>query len=85
MLRLHGFHDEDERMLHLTGFDNQPCKRTKVRPGRGVLLGKTRTTDVVDAAVVVLAVAGDCILTSDPDDMARLVAAAGIDADVVAA
>jgi len=49
----------------------------------GVLLGKARTTDVVDAAVAVLAMDGDSILTSNPDDIARLVAAAGIDADVV--
>lgn len=50
----------------------------------GVLLAKARTSDVVDAAVVLLATEGDTILTSDPDDIARLVAAAGIDADIIA-
>jgi len=38
---------------------------------------------VVDAAVAVLAMDGDSILTSDPDDIARLVAAAAVEADVV--
>lgn len=41
----------------------------------GELLAKTRTTDVVDALLVALARAGDAILTSDPGDIARLLAA----------
>jgi hypothetical protein len=42
----------------------------------GELLAKSRTADVVDATVVLGAVARrDVILTSDPDDIARLVAA----------
>jgi hypothetical protein len=49
----------------------------------GVLLGRARSSDVVDAAVVLLAVDGDAILTSDPEDIDRLVSAAGIDVDVV--
>jgi hypothetical protein len=49
----------------------------------GVLLGRARTTDVVDAALVLLAVDGDAIITSDPDDIARLALSAGLDADIV--
>jgi predicted nucleic acid-binding protein len=44
----------------------------------GRLLAASRTSDIVDAAVVIGAVArGDAILTSDPDDIGRLVEAAG--------
>ncbi len=49
----------------------------------GVLLGKTRTADVIDAALALLADEGDSLLTSDPDDLAALVAAAGVHVDVV--
>ncbi len=49
----------------------------------GELLAQTRTSDVVDALLVGLARDGDTILTSDPDDIARLLAAAGVDAIVV--
>jgi hypothetical protein len=49
----------------------------------GVLLGSTRTRDVVDAALVLLAAEGDSILTSDPDDIAVLTAAAQIDVEIV--
>ena len=49
----------------------------------GVLLSKTRTADVIDAAVALLAVDGDSVMTSDPDDLASLIAAAGVHADVV--
>jgi hypothetical protein len=38
---------------------------------------------VIDAAVALLAVDGDIILTSDPGDLAVLVAAAGTHADIV--
>ena len=44
----------------------------------GRLLARSRGADIVDAAVVVGAVArGDAIVTSDPADIARLVAASG--------
>jgi len=47
----------------------------------GRLLAATRTRDVIDAAVVVGAVArGDAILTSDPDGIGRLVA--GMDSTI---
>jgi hypothetical protein len=43
----------------------------------GVLLGASGATDVVDAAVVLLADDGDDILTGDPKDLRALAAAAG--------
>jgi len=49
----------------------------------GVLLGRTRTSDVDDAAIVLLATDGDMILTSDPEDLARLASAAELHVDLV--
>jgi hypothetical protein len=49
----------------------------------GELLGLAGEVDVIDAAVALLAVDGDVILTSDPGDLAALVAAAGTHADIV--
>jgi hypothetical protein len=49
----------------------------------GMLLGRARTADVVDAAVVLLAADGDSVLTSDVEDIARLAVATGLDVDVV--
>jgi hypothetical protein len=48
------------------------------RDGRdaGVLQAAAGTSDAIDATVVLLASAGDRILTSDPADIARLAAAA---------
>jgi len=44
----------------------------------GNLLGKSRTVDIVDASVVLGAVERrDAIVTSDPDDIARLLEALG--------
>jgi len=56
------------------------------RDGRqaGVLLGVTRTADPVDATVVLLANPGDRILTSDPDDLTPLAAAAANRAAIIA-
>lgn len=42
----------------------------------GVLLAEAGTTDPIDATVVLLAVPGDRILTSDSEDLTRLAAAA---------
>jgi hypothetical protein len=42
----------------------------------GVLLAETGTTDPIDATVALLAGPGDRILTSDPEDLTRLAAAA---------
>jgi len=50
----------------------------------GRLLGMTRTADVVDAVVVTIAVRQKAvILTSDPDDIKRLVRASGGEVAVV--
>jgi hypothetical protein len=50
----------------------------------GVLLGGTNTSDPVDATVVLLAKAGDRILTTDPGDLTRLAEAAASRAVIVA-
>lgn len=49
----------------------------------GELLGIAGGADVIDAAVALLALDGDMVLTSDPGDLAALVAAAGTHADIV--
>jgi predicted nucleic acid-binding protein len=50
----------------------------------GQLLGKTRTEDVVDAVVVTIAIHENAmILTSDPDDIRRLIRASGCGVAVV--
>ena len=55
------------------------------RMGRrvGVLLGSARSSDVVDAAVVLLAADGDEILTSDAEDLRPLAEAAAVHVDIV--
>jgi hypothetical protein len=51
----------------------------------GRLLGKSRTADVVDAVVVTIALRQKAmILTSDTDDIIRLVSASGREIAVVA-
>ncbi len=50
----------------------------------GVLLGRARRDDVIDAAVVLLAGDGDWVLTSDPDDLHALAAAAGTHLELIA-
>ena len=49
----------------------------------GVLLGRAQMLDVVDAALVLLAVDGDFLLTSDPADLEPLAAIAGLHVDIV--
>jgi hypothetical protein len=49
----------------------------------GRLLAKTRTADVIDAALVLLATHGDWILTSDPGDLEPLADAAALDVEIV--
>lgn len=49
----------------------------------GTLLAQAGASDVIDAAVVLLAADGDEILTSDPHDLAVLAAATGVHADLV--
>jgi predicted nucleic acid-binding protein len=51
----------------------------------GRLLGKARTADVVDAFVVTAALRKNAvILTSDPDDLKRLVRASGREVTIIA-
>ena len=50
----------------------------------GELLGRSATADSIDAMVVLVAEDEDAILTTDPDDIARLAAAAHIRATVIA-
>lgn len=49
----------------------------------GVLLAKSDRSDVIDAAVVLLAADGDEILTSDPGDLIPLARAADLHVDVI--
>jgi len=49
----------------------------------GMLLGQTRTFDVIDAALALLATDGDEILTSDVRDLSRLALVARRHVDVV--
>lgn len=49
----------------------------------GALLAATGTDDIVDALLVGTAMPGDQVLTSDPDDIERLVSARGIPITVV--
>lgn len=49
----------------------------------GALLGRARRSDVVDAAVVLLAQDGDRILTSDPGDLRPLSVVAGVEVDLI--
>ena len=68
----------------LTGCVVVPLGETEAHEA-GRLLGMTKTTDVVDAVVVTIAVRQKAIiLTSDPDDIRRLVRASGREAAVVA-
>lgn len=61
----------------LTGCVVVPLDETQAHEA-GRLLGRTRTSDVVDAVVVTTALQQNAtILTSDPDDIERLVRASG--------
>jgi len=50
----------------------------------GELLARTRTSDVIDALLVGIARDGDSVITSDPGDIGRLLAAARTRAAIVA-
>jgi hypothetical protein len=63
--------------LEIVGIDEDLGRRA------GLLLGKARGSDVVDAALVVLAADGDSVLTSDVQDLRRLVEAADTHLDLV--
>lgn len=49
----------------------------------GILLARTRKSDVIAAAAVLLAADGDTILTSDPRDLVPLAASAGLHIDII--
>lgn len=68
------------RLISATSVD-APTELSARRAGE--LLARTRTRDVVDALLVGRARDGDTVLTSDPDDIETLVAAAGVDATIV--
>src|ERR1035438_9100467 len=68
----------------LTGCVVVPLGETEAHEA-GRLLGKTKTSDVVDAVVVTTALRQKAtILTGDPGDMERLVRASGREVAVVA-
>lgn len=67
----------------LKSMDVRPVDRTLGRAA-GVLLGRSGTSDAVDASVVAMAANGDRIMTSDPDDIRPLVAASGRSIGVIA-
>jgi hypothetical protein len=60
----------------LDGIDVRPLDEDLGRAA-GVLLGRTRQADAIDAAVVLLASDGDEIVTSDSDDLDPMVGATG--------
>lgn len=50
----------------------------------GALLARSRTRDVIDAALVLLAADGDEVLTSDPDDLTALAVSSGTHLELIA-
>lgn len=66
----------------LAGIDVQPLDQPLGR-ATGELLAATGLSDVVDAAVVLLANDGDEIITSDPDDLGRLARSTGRHVELV--
>ncbi len=63
------------------GIDVRPLDRALGR-GAGELLGVVGSSDVIDAAVVLLSTDGDEIVTSDRDDFQDLAAASGRHVDL---
>jgi len=57
----------------LRGIKEEPLDEVAAQ-AIGPLLARTGSTDVVDAHLALLAGAGDEIITSDPEDLARLTA-----------
>ena len=71
------------RLAHLLpGVDVRPLDEALGRLA-GLLLRDAGSSDVVDAAVVLLSREGDEILTSDVPDLTRLVAVRGVDVALV--
>jgi hypothetical protein len=68
----------------LGGIEVRPLDETLGRAA-GELLATSKRADVIDAALVLLAEEGDRIVTSDPDDIEPLAAAAGRHIDLIRA
>lgn len=68
----------------LMGMEVRPLDEALGRAA-GKLLAAARMRDVIDAALVLLAVDGDQIVTSDVNDIARLAAASGCHVEVIRA
>jgi len=68
----------------LAGIDVRPLDQ-RLAESCGELLAVTGKSDVIDAAVALLAEDGDDILTSDPTDLAELVTAAGRHVELISA
>jgi hypothetical protein len=66
----------------LGGVEVRPLDEAAGRAA-GVLLAAARGSDVIDAAVVLLAHDGDQLLTSDVSDLAPLAAAAGLHVELI--
>lgn len=66
----------------LEGIDIRPIDETLGR-ATGELLAASGTSDVVDAALALMAEDGDHILTSDPDDMALLAGLTGRHVEII--
>jgi hypothetical protein len=66
----------------LTYVDVRPLDESLGRSS-GSLLAATRGSDVIDAALVLLAEEGDLIVTSDPDDLQALAGAANRHVELV--
>lgn len=66
----------------LDGVDVKPLDE-RIGHEAGALLGRAGLSDVVDAAVVMLSIDGDEIVTVDPDDFEVLVAASGRHVELV--
>ena len=66
----------------LTGIDVRPLNEYLGKRA-GELLARAKNTDVIDAALVLLASDGDAIATSDSDDIGRLARAAGRLVDLI--
>lgn len=66
----------------LRGVDVRPVDNEAGRAA-GVLIGQEGTQDPIDATLVLVAYPGDRILTSEPQDIALLVTAAGRSVTVI--
>jgi hypothetical protein len=60
----------------LPGFIERPLGPRAARDC-GLLLARAHTSDIADAAIALVVEEGDTVVTSDPDDIAHLLDAAG--------